>query len=81
MIDLYVCVGSSCHLKGSYIIIKKFQELIAKNHLEDSVALKASFCLQCCKDGVACKVNDKKITGLSVSNCEEIFQKEVLSLL
>ena len=29
-----VCIGSSCHLKGSKSIVEKFQELIAANQLK-----------------------------------------------
>ena len=39
--DVNICVGSSCHLKGSYNIIHVFQELINQYHLEDQVELKA----------------------------------------
>ena len=35
MVVVSVCVGSSCHMKGSYQVIKTFQELIKKNQLED----------------------------------------------
>ena len=45
-----VCVGSSCHLKGSYDVIQKLQKLIAENNLEDKVTLKASFCLGNCSN-------------------------------
>lgn len=43
--EIYVCIGSSCHLKGSYNIINAFKELIAEYKLEDRVSLNASFCL------------------------------------
>ncbi len=42
---ILVCVGSSCHLKGSYDIITLFKERIKKEKLEDKVTLKATFCL------------------------------------
>lgn len=31
--EIYVCIGSSCHLKGSYNIINAFKELIAEYKL------------------------------------------------
>ena len=45
MISVQVCVGSSCHMKGSYQVIKTFQDLIAHNNLKDEVVIKASFCI------------------------------------
>lgn len=49
--EIYVCIGSSCHLKGSYNIINAFKELIAEYKLEDQVSLNASFCLGHCQHG------------------------------
>ena len=49
--NISVCIGSSCHLRGSYDIIQKLKELIAGEKLEDKVNLNASFCLgQCTHD-------------------------------
>ena len=45
---LKVCVGSSCHLKGSYDVIEAMKEVIKKCDVEDLVELRASFCLGCC---------------------------------
>ena len=33
MIKISVCIGSSCHLKGSYNVINGFQHVIEKNNL------------------------------------------------
>jgi hypothetical protein len=49
-----ICVGSSCHLKGSYDVIEAFTEEVKKRHLEDKIELKAAFCLgKCGYDGVS----------------------------
>ncbi|MBR1537932.1 MAG: (2Fe-2S) ferredoxin domain-containing protein [Bacteroidales bacterium] len=52
---LKVCVGSSCHLKGSYDVIEAMKEVIKKCDVEDLVELRASFCLGCCAQGVTVK--------------------------
>lgn len=52
---LKVCVGSSCHLKGSYDVIEAMKEVIKKCDVEDLVELRASFCLGCCARGVTVK--------------------------
>lgn len=49
---LKVCIGSSCHLKGSYDVINGLKELLKKNNLENTVDLQASFCLSNCANGV-----------------------------
>lgn len=76
-----VCIGSSCHLKGSYDIINTFKSLIEEKHLEDKVELAAAFCLGKCIDGVTIKVNNELITGVNTQNMHEIFEKHVLAPL
>lgn len=76
--DVFVCIGSSCHLKGSYDVIKGFQELIESNQLADKVNLNASFCLGECTHGVTIKVDDRLITGLRKDNIKDIFDEHIL---
>ncbi len=77
-----VCVGSSCHLKGSYDVIQLFKEALAKNNLMDKVTLKATFCLgKCGVAGVSVKIDDEIITGVTTENFNEIFDSYVLSIL
>lgn len=78
MVEVQVCVGSSCHMKGSYQVIKSFESLIKSNGLEDEVKLKASFCLGCCLNGIAMKVNDRVVESVGFSNAESIFYSEVM---
>ena len=56
--DVSICIGSACHLKGSYDIIAKLKELIAENKMEDMVNIKATFCLGNCKEAVSVKIED-----------------------
>lgn len=78
---IYICVGSSCHLKGSYDVIDLMKKAIKKNNLEDKVELKAAFCLGRCTSGVTIKVDDEIVTGLSKDNFDEIFKEYVLKKL
>ncbi len=81
MLQIYICVGSSCHLKGSYQIIKVFEELIKEYKLEDKAELKASFCLGRCTKGVSVKVGDEFLEGLTVSNAREMFEEHIVRRL
>ena len=77
-----VCVGSSCHLKGSYDVIEAFKAAIANNKLEDKVTLKATFCLgKCGVAGVTIKIDNEIITGVTTENFDEIFNENVLAKL
>ncbi len=49
MIELSVCIGSSCHLKGSYNVIQTFMQLIEEHSLHDKLDLKSTFCMKRCE--------------------------------
>jgi len=78
MLSIYICVGSSCHIKGSYQIIKAFQNYVEKYALEEKVVLKASFCLGHCTKGVSVKVEDDFIEDIDALNAEEKFVEHIL---
>lgn len=79
--DIYVCVGSSCHLRGSYDIINLMKENLEKNGLTEKVNLSAAFCLGKCTNGVSIKVNNEIICGVSKENFDEVFKKYVLDVV
>lgn len=79
--NVYVCVGSSCHLRGSYKIIELMKENIEKNGLEDKVNLSAAFCLGKCTTGVTIKVDEEIVCGVSPENFSEIFKEHILDKL
>ena len=69
--EIKVCVGSACHLKGSYLVIEKIQEYIKKNNLDNKIELNASFCLGKCTSNVSVLINNEL---LSV-NPDDIIKK------
>jgi NADH:ubiquinone oxidoreductase subunit E len=73
-----VCVGSSCHLKGSYDIIKKFKELMKENNLEGEWELKAEFCCNNCRNPVSVRIDDSKPYSLDVDGAESFFKEKIL---
>lgn len=80
MIDVCVCVGSSCHLKGSYPLVEKLKGLIEEAGLADQVELRASFCTGECVKGVCVSVNDKKLYHQNAATAETLFKEEILPL-
>lgn len=77
--NIYICVGSSCHLKGSYAIIQLMKEAISQYHLEDKINLSASFCLGRCTDGVSVQINDDIVCGVSEESFPIFFEQNILS--
>ena len=53
-----VCIGSSCHIKGSRQVVEQLQNLIAENALGDKVELGGTFCMGKCQQGVCVTVDD-----------------------
>jgi NADH:ubiquinone oxidoreductase subunit E len=80
--DIQICVGSSCHLKGSSIIIEKMQEAVEKYNLTGKVNLSGSFCMGVCNRlGVTVAVDGEVHTGISPENFSEFFAEHVLAKL
>ncbi len=75
-----VCVGSSCHLKGSHQVVERLQELITKNNLKDQVELLGTFCIGKCQLGVCVTVDDE-FHSVSPDNVDAFFETVVLKKL
>ena len=73
-----VCIGSSCHIKGSRQVVEQLQYLIAENKLGDKVELGGTFCMGKCQQGVCVTVNDA-FYSVTPDTVEEFFAKEILA--
>ncbi len=73
-----VCIGSSCHVKGSRGVVEGLQNLIAENHLQEKVELGGTFCMNNCQNGV-CVTIDNKNFSVSPDTVEDFFKTEILS--
>ncbi len=54
-----VCIGSSCHIKGSRRVVEQLQYLVKENNLDDKVELCGTFCMGKCQQGVCVTVDDE----------------------
>lgn len=80
MIIIQICVGSSCHLKGSQEIVELLQKAIAEYQLEGEVTLMGSFCIgKCNRVGVTVQVDDDVHVGVTRENFNQFFTEHVLS--
>lgn len=79
--DVTVCIGSSCHLKGSHDIVKIFERLIALHGLQDKIELKGSFCMgECTSNGVCVSMNGERFK-VTPADAERFFNDEVMTRL
>ncbi|HBE76666.1 MAG TPA: NADH-quinone oxidoreductase subunit F [Firmicutes bacterium] len=78
MMELQICIGSSCHVKGSYNIINIFQHLIEEYSLHDKIDLQASFCMKQCRHHVSVAI-DGEWHSVSPETASQFFQTTVMA--
>ncbi|NLP47278.1 MAG: (2Fe-2S) ferredoxin domain-containing protein [Epulopiscium sp.] len=79
MKKIYVCIGSACHLKGSYKVIHKLQEIIQKEKLEDRIQINASFCLGECTKAVSVRLDEEgPIYSVQEDTVEQFFYDYIM---
>lgn len=71
-----VCIGSSCHIKGSRRVVEQLQKLIGENGLDDKVELAGTFCLGECQKGVCVRV-DEEFHSVSPDTVDDFFENVV----
>lgn len=71
-----VCIGSSCHLKGSRQIVEKLQKLVSDHGLKEQIELAGTFCMGQCQKGV-CVDLDGSVHSVSPETVEKFFNEEV----
>lgn len=75
-----ICIGSSCHIKGSRQVVGQLQELISERGLEDKIELSGAFCMNNCQKGVCVTVDDE-LYSVSPETVKEFFENTVLKKL
>ena len=73
-----VCIGSSCHIKGSRQVVEQLQYLIAKYDLNDKVELGGTFCMGKCQQGVCVTVDDN-FFSVTPETTEKFFEENILA--
>jgi NADH:ubiquinone oxidoreductase subunit E len=76
--EIRVCIGSSCYLKGSREVINELNQLIKENNLNSMVSLKGSFCMgKCSVDGVTVSCDDK-FYFVEPDDVDDFFEKVIV---
>ena len=71
-----VCIGSSCHIKGSRQVVEQLQYLISENNLDEKVELGGTFCMGNCQKGV-CVTADDEFYSVSPETVKDFFETAV----
>lgn len=73
-IQVTVCVGSSCHVRGSRAVLRRFAEIIQAEGLGDRVSLVGSFCMERCDEGMNWRFNEEDISSTSVEEAVQTLR-------
>ena len=73
--EIKICIGSACHLKGSYDVIKNCQTYIETNNLGDQIELKSAFCLGKCAEAVSVQVDGSEIFSIRPETAETFMKR------
>ncbi len=72
-----ICIGSACHLKGSYQVIQTLKGLIEAEGLEEQVTLKSSFCLGACSGAVSVQINSDPVEAVMPDSTQNFFENRI----
>lgn len=75
-----VCIGSSCHIKGSRQVVEQLQTLVTDAQIIDKVELGGTFCLGKCQQGVCVNVDDE-FFSVTPDTVKDFFENEIVSKL
>ncbi len=78
-VEIRVCVGTSCYLRGAYDVIGLLKKKIAEHGLSDRVDMKATFCLEQCDQGPTLMIDGTAIHHVTPERVSEIFERAILS--
>ncbi|HOK33562.1 MAG TPA: NAD(P)H-dependent oxidoreductase subunit E [Fervidobacterium sp.] len=74
-INIKICLGSSCHLKGAYEITQKLKEVFSG---DPNVLLSGSLCMNNCANGVSIEINGELVSKVTPGNLEETVIRKVM---
>ena len=78
MKNLTICVGTSCHLKGSHHVIDRIEQLLQEHDMEKQVNITAAFCMGRCKGNIGAVIDGRDILDLTEESVETVFRREIL---
>ncbi len=83
MVNVEICIGSACYVKGSSQIVNDLNDLIREKHWEDKIAVKGSFCMKACQNhlGLGIRINGNQLEQVTAQNAKEVLNRELSKIL
>ena len=75
-----ICIGSSCHIKGSRQVVEQLKALVSEKGLMDRIELAGTFCIGQCQSGVNVMIDGQRFS-VTPETTASFFNNEVLSRL
>ena len=79
-LDVNVCFGTSCFLKGSQKILHGILEYLRSNDLDDLVNVSASFCFERCDRGPTVRIGSQVIERCTLDGAIQAIQRHALAI-
>ena len=79
MLEIEICIGSACYVKGSSRVVNDLTQMIKEEGWEDKVTLKGSFCMKACQNkiGLGIRINGKILPGVTLQYATEILKAAI----
>jgi NADH:ubiquinone oxidoreductase subunit E len=76
-VKVTVCVGSSCHIRGSRAVLERFAEIVQAEHLQEEVSLVGAFCMERCGECVNWKFDEEQISSANLLDAETTLRRRL----
>jgi NADH-quinone oxidoreductase subunit G len=83
MVNVEICIGSACYVKGSSQVVNDLNALIKEKNWEDKINVKGSFCMKACQNhiGLGIRINGRQIEQVTAQNAREVLERELTAAL
>jgi len=76
-VQVSVCVGTSCFLRGSQTLLKRLADYVESGDLDDTVEIQATFCFEHCDRGPTVRVGEQVIEHCTFDLAYEAIEGEL----
>ena len=70
-----VCVGTSCFLRGSQTLLKRLADYVESRDLDDTVEIQATFCFEHCDRGPTVRIGEQVIEHCTFDLARETIEE------
>ncbi len=76
-LNINVCFGTSCMLKGSQKLLKQILDYVESGSFKEIIGVDASFCFEKCSKGPVVRIGDKTIEKCTIEKAQDVINEEI----